>query len=236
MYNLKTLSDGKIRVDEVDISSLPSDQIEFMNGDRQLEIEIENSIDHPRRISNQQNSAKVMIDIMCLYTPAALCDENGQSAECDISNEDFIALMDNKCELAIDQTNTAFSLSGVNTEVTLVYTGLIANDYTEERYMCSALGGMMHGTDSNYSHVRELRNKFKADLVTVIAKNVKASINGIDTPICGCGNVFNGQADSAFSVVNQICATAASVYSIAHEIGKLFLVEASHHTSHWMEC
>jgi len=72
-----------------------------------LEIDIENNIDDPRKKFQQEESAEV-IDVMCLYTPEALCNENEKSAECDISNEAFVSLMDNKCETAIDQTNTAF--------------------------------------------------------------------------------------------------------------------------------
>jgi hypothetical protein len=184
-----------------------------------LTFDIKNTIDYPTRKVKQQESGEE-IAIMCLYTPEALCVENEQSAQCDTNNMDFIEVMNNKCELAIDETNTAFFMSGVTTTAKLVYAGLIADDYTEEQYMCSALGGMRDTTNSKYSRVRVLREKYKADLVTVIAHAVLFPDDGNEVALCGCGDIFSNNAQAAFSVVDKQCATG--YYSIAHEIGKCF--------------
>ena len=219
VYNLKTLPDGSIKVHEVDVSSFPSDpgQSAF-NEDRHLQIDIDNNMEHPKR--NVQNNA--VIDIMCLYTPEALCDEIGKGAGCDTTDERAIGMMDDKCELAIEETNTAFIESGVTTTANLVYKGLISDDFTEEHYMCSALSKMRYNTESYYKKVRDLRTQYGADLVTLLTKQINydhdMSQHTDDLRLCGCGDMFADHPLAAFSVVNKDCATG--YYSVAHEIGK----------------
>lgn len=216
VYNLKTLPDGSIKVHEVDVSSFPSDPGESaFNDDRQLQIDIDNNMEHPKR--NVQSNA--VVDIMCLYTPEALCDEIGKDAGCDTTDEMAIGMMDDKCELAIEETNTAFIESGVTTTANLVYKGLISDDFKEERYMCSALSKMRYNIESYYQEVRDLRTQYGADLVTLLTKQVKYDRDGSDIRLCGCGDMFANHHMAAFSVVDKSCATG--YYSVAHEIGKL---------------
>lgn len=217
VYNLKTLPDGSIKVHEVDVSSFPSDpgQSAF-NEDRHLQIDIDNDMEHPKRNVQSNN----VIDIMCLYTPEALCDESGQDADCDTTNERSIDMMDDKCELAIEETNTAFRESGVTATANLVYKGLISN-FTEERYMCSALSKMRYNTESHYKEVRDLKTQYGADLVTLLTKQILYDYDRKQTDdkrLCGCGDMFADHPLAAFSVVDKSCATG--YYSVAHEIGK----------------
>lgn len=158
-----------------------------------------------------------VVDVMCLYTPQALCAVNGQKGGCNLKNIEFIKRMNGKCELAIDETNVAFQESGIHASANLVYSGLISEGYEEEEYMCDALNMFRSSNAAAYRAVRELREQYAADLVTVIASDVVTDINGQDRQICGCGDMFNSHSMAAFSVVHNQCATG--YYSTAHELG-----------------
>lgn len=189
----------------------------MFNEVRHLQIDIDNNMAHPQR--NVQTDA--VIDIMCLYTPEALCDENGKKADCDTTDETSIGMMDDKCELAMEETNTAFRESGVTTTANLVYKGLISDDFIEERYMCSALSKMRYNNESYYKEVRDLREQHGADLVTLLTKQILYDYDNKQTDdkrLCGCGDMFANHPLAAFSVVDKNCATG--YYSVAHEIGK----------------
>lgn len=221
VYNIVTLYDGQVRVSEVDISSFPSEpgQIYAQDGERKLVMKIDNTTDSSIRRSVAQGGNDSVVDVMCLYTPEALCRENGQKSGCDTSNSKFIATMDDKCELAMEETNTAFRMSGVGTSANLVYSGLISPDFQEEKYMCSVLENIRSSNEAVYQRVRDLREKYKADLISVIAHSVVANIGAGDFAVCGCGDIFQNNKQYAFSVVDRTCATG--FYSFAHEIGKL---------------
>lgn len=221
VYNLVTMTDGNVRVVEVDISSFPSDPGEKLlrEGERALHETIGNTSDTSSR-NMATGDIDTVVDIMCLYTPDALCRENGQALGCNTSNTKFIATMDSKCELAVEETNTAFRMSGVDTTANLVYSGLISNDYQEEKYMCSSLDFIRSSNDPVYQRVRDLRNQYKADLISILANSVVANFGGRDNPVCGCGDIFQNNNQYAFSVVDRTCATG--YYSFAHEIGHNF--------------
>ena len=123
---------------------------------------------------------------MCLYTPAALCYENGQRPGCTITDA-FIEAMDDKCDLATRETYVAYTESGVLASVNLVYSGLLGSremgvQYTEETFMCNSDNSSLDfivdeseapiGNQAAYDGIRELRNLHGAELVAILAKNV----------------------------------------------------------------
>jgi hypothetical protein len=214
------LYDGQVRVREVDMSSFPSEpgQKYFQEGERKLLTKINNTAEASSR-NMAEGTIDSVVDIMCLYTPEAMCRENGQRSGCDTNNSKFIATMDDKCELAIEETNTAFRMSGVQATANLVYSGLISTDFQEEKYMCSVLDFIRSNKDPIYQRIRDLRDQYKADLVSVIAQNVVANVGASEFAVCGCGDLFQNNNQYAFSVVDRTCATG--YYSFAHELGKL---------------
>jgi hypothetical protein len=148
-----------------------------------------------------------VIDIMCLYTPEAVCSIVG-GGKCDATNLALSKIMENKCRLSISETNVAYKESGVLTTLNLVYTGLVGAQYKEERDMCSTLQLIRSSDDTVYKNIRELRDTYKADLVTILVESQQ---------YCGCGDIFNSDPNGAFSIVNHLC--SVGYYSVAHELG-----------------
>ena len=219
-----TLPNGKIRVREADASSFPSESEDAKFIDRrQLEGELETMHIMTERDLQEGDDNGDVIDVMCLYTPEALCGENNEGTGCDTNNIYFIATMTEMCELAMQETNTAFNKSGVLTSVNLVHSGLIASDYIEEELGRDVVAYLRTSDDTIHQHgvyqnVRALRDEYNADLVTLIVNKVAMLSGGNTVPVCGVGSVFNGNSNSAYSAVLRGCATG--YYSIAHEIGK----------------
>ncbi len=216
VYNIITLPDGSMKVREADISTFP--------------LEGQASNDAPKRFlrNNQpdEKSANIMterdlqygdddgsvIDVMCLYTPDALCDEvralvTKSGTTCDPTNQSYIKIMDDKCLLGVEETNIAYRTSGVLTSLNLVYSGLIENGYQEmSDDICGTLDLMRSSNDATYRRIRQMRESYRADLVTLMVS---------DKSWCGCGDTFDGDSSSAYSVVNNRCATGENFWYFA---------------------
>lgn len=138
------------------------------------------------------------IDILCMYTPEALCSEVGKRFPCNINHKEYQDVMDSKCRLSISETNVAFELSGVLTRLNLVHTAIMETNFIEPTDMCNMVDLLRESDETPYSQVRRIRNEFGADLVNVLISNQQ---------YCGCGNIFDGLDNSAFGVTNRQCAT-----------------------------
>ncbi len=209
VYNFATDMDtGFIKVRESDVTLLPTEDKNknayIDTKSRMLEIEPITAQD--LRDGDDDGST---IDVMCLWTPQALCAENGQQPGCNVHNVNYNNVMRNKCNLAIRETNVAYENSGVLTLLNLVYSGIIHDQYVEEENMCDMLPLFQRSGDIAYRHVRQLRALKKADLVHMIVNE--------DHMQCGCGNVYNGNSDQAYSVSHRECTTG--YFSFGHEIG-----------------
>lgn len=203
-----------ISVREADVSSFKDLEDEVLHNNRNLQNKIKEGGSEPQRELDESNE----IDVMCLYTPEAVCAHNGKKSNCNVENDDFIDIMDELCVLSIQETNTAFEHSGINSVVRLVYKGMIAgNDFVENQYMCDALHSI-HLADGNYAHIQPLRDQYGADLVTILTDDLMYKQGDSDIEICGCGDIFNSSPEYAYSIVNRKCATG--YFSVAHELGK----------------
>ncbi len=137
-----------------------------------------------------------LIDVLVVYTPASRA-RYGESG--------INALID----LAIAETNQAYTNSQIGTQLRLVYRGEI--NYVETPLMDIDLGRLQNANDGYLDEVHGLRDTYKADLVTLIEENGSTSgmAYQMSTPSAGF-------ASSAFSVVAS--ASATGYYSFGHEL------------------
>lgn len=176
---------------ELDLDSMPPDAepIEVTRADSRETAE--------GTVQTFADSGSV-IDVLVVYTAAARSAAGGDTA--------MKALVD----LAVAETNTSYSNSGVNTQLNLVYRGEIS--YNETGNFSTDLGRLANKTDGYMDNVHSLRDQYCADTVALI-------INA--TQYCGIAyimtNVSASFEDRAFSVTARTCATG--YYSFGHELG-----------------
>ena len=147
------------------------------------------------------------IDVMVVWTKKAECVKSGLAAGCtltDITENNMRGLID----LAIAETNTAYNLSGVTTQLRLVHA------YREPNYVeattsafSMALSSLRSTNDGIMDDVHEKRDIFGADIVAMIID---------DSQYCGMA-YLGPSSDLMFSVSSWNCATG--YYTFGHEIG-----------------
>ncbi len=141
------------------------------------------------------------LDIMVVWTRKAECKNYGLDEGCTLSASTSAA-MEAQINLAIDETNTAFEHSGVQTRL------YVAHAYrhptfaeTSMRDDLNALqGGTISGTEEN-------RHIYGADLVAMIVD---------DSVFCGTA-LYGPSIDRMYSLTAWNCATG--YFSFGHEIG-----------------
>jgi hypothetical protein len=137
----------------------------------------------------------VEITVMVAYTGAAA------SRYSDIE-KDLIPL-------AIADTNQSFRASGIaNVKVRLVHA--YQTGYVEKGGQFDHVYAMVQTGDGVMEEVHTLRDKYKADVVVLIAHDPQG---------CGLAARVGAEADRAFAVTHHECIGAT--YSFAHEIGHL---------------
>ena len=139
------------------------------------------------------------IDVMVPYTTEAKNVSGGTSG------------MTSKINLAITETNSAYSLSTVTQQLVLVHIEEMIG-YTEPGSFSQILTDLRGKNDGKMDNVHSLRDTYSADCVSLICKN---------NQYCGIAylmtNVSHGFESNAFSVTNYSCATG--YYSFGHELG-----------------
>ena len=144
------------------------------------------------------------LDVMVLWTTKAECRNSGFNQGCSLSSATK-ANMESLIDLAIDETNEAYTLSGVETQLRLVHS------YRQENYVENGFSPVLNAitgtTDGVLDDVHDKRELYGADIVAII----------IDDPQY-CGIAWLGPSKSnMFSVTAWNCATG--YYSFGHEIG-----------------
>jgi hypothetical protein len=137
------------------------------------------------------------IDIMVVYTAAARAAEGSTAA------------MKARIKLAVDQTNTSYSRSGVTTRLRLVHVEQVT--YTETGSLSTALNDLKGTSDGKMDIVHSRRNTYGADMVCLIVENGGA--------YCGLAAAVMATASNAFQVTARNCMTGN--YSFGHEFGHL---------------
>lgn len=139
------------------------------------------------------------IDVLVVYSTAAKNVSGGTNG------------MQSKINLAVAETNSGYSLSGVDQQLILVHTEEMIG-YSEPSSFSQILSDLSSKSDGDMDNVHALRDQYGADCVAMICQNGQ---------YCGIAylmtNVSPNFEDSAFSVTNYGCATG--YYSFGHELG-----------------
>jgi hypothetical protein len=153
-----------------------------------------------------QDTTIAIFDIMVVWTARAECSNSELSHGCiltETTSDNMLGLIN----LAIFETNVAFSASGVYAQVRLVHA--YRGDYTEtsgKSDFNDALNDITGKNDGKLDEVHAKRIQYGADLVSLI-------IDGDSY----CGIAWLGpKIDVMFSVADWSCATG--YYSFGHEI------------------
>ena len=108
VISIRTLHNGKIQVSAADIFSFPPETKLNDDSDRKLGQKLRGSglVHHEniltKRFLEAGDDDGSRIDIMCLYTRQALCNEAVNEDSCDV--EMYRNVMDAKCDLAVSET------------------------------------------------------------------------------------------------------------------------------------
>jgi len=151
-----------------------------------------------------------ILDIMVVWTTNAECANSDLSEGCTLTHVTKSNMI-GKIRLAIAETNAAFSMSGINTKLRLVYSYRDSSYYesTSDR-LWHALQDITYRYDGWLDDVHVKRAKYGADLVSF----------WINADRCGL-SWMGPSKDYMFSVVSQKCATGyfSFGHEIAHNIG-----------------
>ncbi|MEO6457020.1 MAG: M12 family metallo-peptidase [Chloroflexia bacterium] len=140
----------------------------------------------------------IEIDVMIVWTPAARVAVGGTAA------------IINHINLAVAETNTAYTNSLINQRIRLVFATEVV--YTESGAYATDLARLRSLNDGYMDEVHALRNQYGADMVSLLFN---------DNSVCGVAYLMTTPSpafeSSAFSAVFWSCATGN--YSFAHELG-----------------
>ena len=153
------------------------------------------------------NQSLTFVTFSSTGTSHAECRNSGLSRGCTLTSQTKSNML-GRIDLAISETNTAYDLSGVNTELRLVHSYLHPN-YTEASSdtFGTALDDITGTSDEKMDDVHAKREQYGADLVALL-------IDGSQY----CGIAWLGPSKgNMFSVTAWNCATG--YYSFGHEIG-----------------
>ena len=141
------------------------------------------------------------LDVMVVWTMKAECLHSGLAEGCMVTEATHAAMM-TLVELAIEETNAAYNLSGVNTELLLVHA------YRHPTYdVHDSLPALIDLRNGDISDVHINRDIYGADIVAMIGAQPS-----------GCGRGYIGPRKAVmFSVTRYSCATG--YFSFGHEIG-----------------
>jgi hypothetical protein len=137
-------------------------------------------------------------DVLVVYTPAARAAAGDTSA------------MNALIQLAVSETNTAYSRSGVVPRLRLVHSAEVS--YAESGDFGTDLDRLTDPGDGFMDNVHALRNTHGADLVSLIIEGT--SLCGIAWVMVNESNAFQSHA---FNVVSWLCATGN--FTFGHELG-----------------
>jgi hypothetical protein len=129
VYQIMGDQTGTIEITEMRQQDFPPDEKEppEWNVRRSLRKSVEKQIKSHQSPSYNEQGHPIM-DVMIIYTANAECANSWQYSGCSLTNTTK-AQMDALCLLAVEETNAAYTSSGINAEMRLVYSG--RTDYTE---------------------------------------------------------------------------------------------------------
>ncbi|WP_448611628.1 Ser-Thr-rich GPI-anchored membrane family protein [Geodermatophilus sp. URMC 60] len=163
------------------------------------------------QVAAEPTAEAPVVDVLVAYSSAAKARKGGQVG------------MDADIALMIEQTNSAFSTSGINAAVRLTHTAEVATNAAVDG---TTLGKVANRSDGVYDELHVLRDQYGADLVALIVDNPTGSACGIAYLMNPIGPSF---ASLGMSVTDAGCATGNM--SFTHELGHNF--GAAHDRGAW---
>jgi hypothetical protein len=118
--------------------------------------------------SRRMNDDIVSIDVMVVWTKKAECRNSKLSSSCSPTSTTSNNMI-GRVNLAVQETNTAFQLSGVNTRLNLVH-GYLDNSYVESSAdaFWEALKDVTYENDGKLDDVHTKRAQYGADVVAML--------------------------------------------------------------------
>jgi peptidyl-Asp metalloendopeptidase len=151
---------------------------------------------------NGQGNRAPDVDMMVVYTKKARNNQGGTAA------------MESLINLAVTETNQAYTKSDVTQVMRLVHTYEIAN-YTENGDFGTELSRLRAKNDGKFDEIHPMRDQYGADAVGMIINS---------SQYCGIAYLMTNPSanfeSNAFSVTSRSCATG--YYSFGHETGHNF--------------
>jgi len=194
VYRIRPMKNSHHAIQQIDASAFP--QYEPISSLQPKLTEHDSMTSRQRRYTRKDDGST--IDVMVVYTPSAA------NASGDIESE---------IELAVEETNQAYANSDIQQRLKLVHTAQV--DYIETGDFKEDLNRLFEKNDGYIDDIHQLRNMYRADLVSFWVER-----NGGKS--CGYGYIIannNTTLESyGFSVVARDCATAPR-YSFGHELG-----------------
>jgi hypothetical protein len=126
-----------------------------------------------------------------------------------------------RINLAVTETNAAYTLSGVNAELRLVHVAFDTYVEASADAFGTALSALRNNGDGNLDQAHSLRTTYGADVVALIID---------DAQYCGMAYLGPG-IGSMFSVTAWNCATG--YYSFGHEIAHNLVGFSPRRTCHF---
>jgi hypothetical protein len=153
----------------------------------------------PMIMPKRAAAADPVMDILVLYTPAALAGAGGETA------------MHSRIDKAVAEMNTAFVNSRINARMRLARAQLV--DYVESGDMGTDLGRLQKAGDGYLDGVQALRSTYRADFASLVVEQAGG--------VAGIGYVMTavnaGFKDWAYTVVGRVY--TGSYHTLSHEVG-----------------
>ena len=191
LYKIRPIGSGNHAVIEVDESSFPDDHpAEYDLMESQFDALQQQSM---MQTGDVQASETPVIRLLVAYTASAASASGN---------------IDNLIDLAIAETNTGYTNSGVDARVELAHS--VQVNYSESGSFSTDLSRFRNTNDGYMDNIHSLRDQYAADVGMIVINNSSS---------CGLASDIGSNASTAFAAVHWDCATG--YYSFAHEIGHL---------------
>lgn len=191
-YQVRYAGDGVHVVSEVDQAAYPPEA-------EPIPADLPNDSGADEASADVASLRSPQIEVMVVYTDDARAAAGGTAA------------MNTLINLAITETNTSYSNSGITQRVRLAHAAEVSYDESGFNWN-TTLNRLTNTSDGFLDNVHTLRNTYNADEVVLLVA---------DSGSCGQAwlmmSVSNAFKTNAFAVVNWDCATG--YYSFGHELG-----------------
>lgn len=196
LYKIRPINGSKHAIEKMDLNNMPQD-----HDDDWHEVESAAPAFQPIALTPAELAPVDQIQASAARTMKALVV---YTAKAKSQAGNITALID----LAMQETNTAYSNSSVDGAIEMVHSYQIS--YTESSSSATDTNRLSGKTDGYMDDVHAKRAQYGADIVLLV-EDVNSS--------CGRADAIMATASSSFAIVDWDCATG--YYSTGHEIGHL---------------